>query len=91
LRLLYHIWLISQQSHNDSPIDRMISERSQLLSLTEIEFEWRDIGSIESLRQYCSGNRLDCKIDPMHINQFNTQNKDFELNYFNGGIQIIKK
>lgn len=78
-----------QVRYKNLPIDKMISERSKILSLIDIEFEWRDIGSIESLYQYCDGSSLDCKIDPMHIVEFNKQNKEFKLNYSNDRLYII--
>lgn len=80
-----------QVVYNNLPIDKMISEFSQLLNLVEIEFEWSDIGSIESLYQYCSGHGLDCRTDPIYIEEFNNLNKKFKLNHSNDGLHIIKK
>lgn len=80
-----------QEVYNNASIDKMISERSRILSLTEFTFKWRDIGSIESLYQYCSGNKLSCKTNPVHIAEFNKKNKEFELSYSEDSVHIIKK
>ena len=78
--------------YDNLSIDKMIAERSKLLNLSEIEFEWRDIGSFESLYQSCAGSALmDCEVDPMDISEFNNKNSDFELSYNNRHLQIIKR
>ncbi|MCT4635374.1 MAG: sugar phosphate nucleotidyltransferase [Rickettsiales bacterium] len=77
--------------YNNAPIDKMISENSKILNLLEVVFEWKDIGSIESLYQYCAGRKLSCKINPMHITEFNDRNKEFELSGSEDSVQIIKR
>ncbi len=74
------------------PIDKMISEHSQLLNLIEIKFSWKDIGSFENLYQSCEGEGIICEADSRQITEFNQANKEFELHYnITGEIQIIKK
>lgn len=77
----------------NSPIDKLISERSKIMNLVEVNFNWKDIGSIESLYKYCKDIIFDnTNVKEEDIYTFNQQNNDFKIHYHdNGKLQIIEK
>lgn len=89
---------ISLSKHNitaayaNLPIDKMITEKSSLLNIYEINFSWQDIGSFESLYQHCEGRVLiDCSVDSKNILKFNQANQEYNLEDIGNEIRIIKK
>jgi mannose-1-phosphate guanylyltransferase len=75
-----------------SAIDKMISEYSPLLNFIEVEFEWKDFGSIESLYQhYGEQEFFNHHIESANILQFNEQNKEFSLSMVEDKVRIVKK
>jgi len=64
------------------PIDKMISEKSKLLDMISVDFEWSDIGSIDNLYQCFQGKEFhNCYVNNDDIIKFNEENAKFELIY----------
>jgi mannose-1-phosphate guanylyltransferase len=73
------------------PVDKVISEKSNILNATEINFEWIDIGSINNLYQYCGNKEFNnLNMDISKINEFNLKNKEFNISFKNKKLRLIK-
>jgi|GEM_PF-3754396 len=85
-----HHNLIGQFSLSLS-VDKIISEKSKILNVIEVDFSWCDLGSIESLYKYCGDAEFHCcEVDVLEINKFNCINKKFKLSYKNKILKIMK-
>lgn len=77
--------------YKNLPIDKMITEKSSIINMYKINFLWQDIGSFESLYQYCEKQDLiDCFIDLENILKFNQLNQGYNLLNVGGKIRIVK-
>ena len=72
-------------------IDKIISEKSKELYMHEVNFMWKDLGSIENLYRFCKNEWFDnSQVDSDEVNKFNNENKEFRLEYNDKFIKIVK-